>query len=79
MPVNHEGQLQSSGLRFAIVASRFNGTIVDLLVNGAVDAIVRTWWRMLVSRQHLLEWQTASVVVVTTFLTPSSGDDSSRD
>src|SRR5262245_33323814 len=45
MPINHEGQLHSSGLRFAIVASRFNGTIVDLLIAGAVDAIVRTGGR----------------------------------
>jgi 6,7-dimethyl-8-ribityllumazine synthase len=45
MPVSHEGMLSSSGLRFAIVASRFNGTIVDLLVAGAVDAIVRTGGR----------------------------------
>ncbi|HEX7336800.1 MAG TPA: glucoamylase family protein [Gemmatimonadales bacterium] len=26
----------------------------------SADAIVRTFWRMLVSRRHLLEWQTAS-------------------
>ena len=45
MPVNHEGQLSSNGLRLAIVASRFNGTIVDLLVAGAVDAFVRTGGR----------------------------------
>jgi 6,7-dimethyl-8-ribityllumazine synthase len=30
-----------SGARFAIVASRFNGFIVDKLVEGAIDAIVR--------------------------------------
>lgn len=45
MAVIHEGQLTSNGLRFAIVASRFNGTIVDLLIAGAVDAIVRTGGR----------------------------------
>jgi 6,7-dimethyl-8-ribityllumazine synthase len=37
-----EGALSAAGLRFAIVASRFNGLIVESLVAGAVDAIVRT-------------------------------------
>lgn len=37
-----EGQLSAHGLRIAIVASRFNGLIVEPLVAGAVDAIVRT-------------------------------------
>jgi 6,7-dimethyl-8-ribityllumazine synthase len=42
MTVTYEGQLSARGLRIAIVASRFNGTIVDLLVAGAIDAITRT-------------------------------------
>ena len=37
-----EGNLSSAGLTFAIVASRFNGLIVEPLVQGALDAIVRT-------------------------------------
>ncbi len=37
-----EGQLSAHGLRIAIVASRFNGLIVEALVAGALDAIVRT-------------------------------------
>ncbi|HEY0482817.1 MAG TPA: 6,7-dimethyl-8-ribityllumazine synthase [Kofleriaceae bacterium] len=37
-----EGALSASGLRFAIVASRFNGLIVEPLVGGAVDAITRS-------------------------------------
>ena len=37
-----EGNLSSSGLAFAIVAARFNGLIVEPLVAGAIDAIVRT-------------------------------------
>jgi 6,7-dimethyl-8-ribityllumazine synthase len=37
-----EGSLSASGIRIAIVASRFNGLIVEPLVAGAVDAIVRT-------------------------------------
>jgi 6,7-dimethyl-8-ribityllumazine synthase len=37
-----EGALSAAGLRFAIVASRFNGLIVESLVAGAVDAIART-------------------------------------
>src|SRR5436190_14641108 len=41
MPHTIEGGLSAAGLRFAIVASRFNGLIVEPLVAGAVDAIVR--------------------------------------
>jgi len=37
-----EGTLSATGLRFAIVASRFNGLIVESLVGGALDAIVRS-------------------------------------
>jgi len=37
-----EGNLSASGLTFAIVAARFNGLIVEPLVAGAIDAIVRT-------------------------------------
>jgi 6,7-dimethyl-8-ribityllumazine synthase len=36
-----EGHLQAKGLRFALVASRFNDFIVDRLVGGAVDALLR--------------------------------------
>ena len=36
-----EGQLDAKGLKVAIVASRFNDFIVDKLVGGAVDALVR--------------------------------------
>jgi 6,7-dimethyl-8-ribityllumazine synthase len=42
MPTTIEGSLSAAGLRFAIVASRFNGLIVEPLVAGAVDAIVRS-------------------------------------
>jgi 6,7-dimethyl-8-ribityllumazine synthase len=42
MPTVLEGALTAAGLRFAIVASRFNGLIVEPLVAGAVDAITRT-------------------------------------
>ena len=41
MPV-FEGALSAAGLRFAVVASRFNGLIVESLIDGAIDAIVRT-------------------------------------
>jgi 6,7-dimethyl-8-ribityllumazine synthase len=37
-----EGQLSAAGRRFAIVAGRFNGYIVERLIDGALDAIVRT-------------------------------------
>ncbi|MCW5802670.1 MAG: 6,7-dimethyl-8-ribityllumazine synthase [Deltaproteobacteria bacterium] len=36
-----EGNLTAAGLRFAIVASRFNGLIVEPLIAGALDAIAR--------------------------------------
>ena len=36
-----EGQLDAKGLKVAIVASRFNDFIVDKLIGGAVDALVR--------------------------------------
>jgi len=37
----YEGQLLAQGARFCIVASRFNSFIVDHLVAGAVDALLR--------------------------------------
>jgi 6,7-dimethyl-8-ribityllumazine synthase len=37
-----EGTLSATGLRFAIVASRFNGLIVEPLIAGAMDAIARS-------------------------------------
>lgn len=36
-----EGHLGGAGLRFAIVAARFNGAIVSRLVEGAVDGLRR--------------------------------------
>lgn len=36
-----EGQYQAQGLKFAIVAARFNDFIVDRLVGGAVDYLTR--------------------------------------
>ncbi|BBL75481.1 6,7-dimethyl-8-ribityllumazine synthase [Methylomagnum ishizawai] len=37
----YEGQLLIHGAKFCIVASRFNSFIVDQLVGGAVDALLR--------------------------------------
>lgn len=37
----YEGQFLVQGAKFCLVASRFNGFIVDALVGGAVDALVR--------------------------------------
>jgi 6,7-dimethyl-8-ribityllumazine synthase len=42
MPQLIEGHLSAQGLRFAIVASRFNGLIVEPLIAGAIDAIARS-------------------------------------
>jgi len=36
-----EGQLNASGMRFALVVARFNGFIVEALLQGAVDALRR--------------------------------------
>jgi 6,7-dimethyl-8-ribityllumazine synthase len=36
-----EGDLQARGLRFAIVASRFNDPVVEKLIDGAVGALTR--------------------------------------
>ena len=36
-----EGKLSASGLKVALVAARFNGFIVEHLVQGALDALVR--------------------------------------
>jgi len=36
-----EGNLNAAGMRFAIVAGRFNGFIVERLVTGALDSIRR--------------------------------------
>jgi 6,7-dimethyl-8-ribityllumazine synthase len=41
MATTIEGGLNAAGLRFAIVASRFNALVVEPLIAGAVDAIVR--------------------------------------
>jgi 6,7-dimethyl-8-ribityllumazine synthase len=45
MPRVVEGHLSAAGLHVAIVASRFNALIVEPLIAGAVDAIVRTGGR----------------------------------
>lgn len=39
--VYHEGQFEGSGLKVAIVVSRFNGFVTDKLLSGAVDGLVR--------------------------------------
>ncbi len=38
---SYEGQLSASGMRFAIVLSRFNSFITERLLEGALDALVR--------------------------------------
>lgn len=42
MPKIIEAKLLAEGKKFAIIASRFNDFITDKLINGAVDALVRT-------------------------------------
>jgi len=37
----YEGKLQANDLKFAIVATRFNEFIVEQLINGAVDFLLR--------------------------------------
>lgn len=41
MPKTYEGQLIAEGLRFGIVASRFNEFITGKLLDGAIDALRR--------------------------------------
>ena len=41
MPKSISGDLSGSGKRFAIIATRFNGQVVELLVAGAIDTLVR--------------------------------------
>ena len=41
----YEGKLSSAGLRVGIVCGRFNGFIVQSLLEGAMDAVVRTGGR----------------------------------
>lgn len=36
-----EGTLDASGLRIGLVAARFNGAVVSLLVDGAIDCVAR--------------------------------------
>jgi 6,7-dimethyl-8-ribityllumazine synthase len=36
-----EGDLDASGLRFAVVVSRFNGFITERLLDGAIDTLLR--------------------------------------
>jgi 6,7-dimethyl-8-ribityllumazine synthase len=41
MPKVHEGGFDASGLRFALVVTRFNNFVTQKLEEGAVDALVR--------------------------------------
>lgn len=41
MPASIDGLLTGSGRRFAIAATRFNGLVVEPLIAGAVDCLVR--------------------------------------
>jgi 6,7-dimethyl-8-ribityllumazine synthase len=41
MPKVYEGKLDAKGLKFAIVASRFNDLITNHMINGAVNALIR--------------------------------------
>jgi 6,7-dimethyl-8-ribityllumazine synthase len=41
MPRSFEGDHSAEGLRFAVIASRFNDEIVDGLLRGAVDCLAR--------------------------------------
>ncbi len=42
MPIHIQGNLISTGLKFAIVASRFNDLVTSRLLSGALDALERT-------------------------------------
>jgi 6,7-dimethyl-8-ribityllumazine synthase len=38
-PITHQGTLNAKGFRFAIVASRWNDSLVSRLIDGALDAL----------------------------------------
>jgi 6,7-dimethyl-8-ribityllumazine synthase len=38
-PITHQGALNAKGFRFAIVASRWNDSLVSRLIDGALDAL----------------------------------------
>ena len=42
MPKFHEAKLIAEGKKFALVVSRFNDFITEQLLNGALDALVRS-------------------------------------
>lgn len=42
MPPVIEGNLDASGLKFAIIAARFNGFITDALLSGAYETLIRS-------------------------------------
>ena len=48
-PVAVEGDLSSAGMRFAIVVARWNAVITDRLLDGALDALLRSG----ASRRHV--------------------------
>jgi len=39
--IDHEGKLNGSGLKIAIVVSRFNSFVTDKLLSGAIDGLTR--------------------------------------
>ncbi len=39
--IHHEGKLNGSGLKVAIIVSRFNSFITDKLLSGAIDGLMR--------------------------------------
>jgi 6,7-dimethyl-8-ribityllumazine synthase len=41
MPQTYEGKLDATGLKFAIVVSRFNSLITERMVEGALDVLLR--------------------------------------
>ena len=41
MPKTIEGQLNATGMKFALVASRFNHFVTDQLINGCLDTLIR--------------------------------------
>src|ERR1700750_2623056 len=41
-PIAVEGDLSAEGMRFAIVAARWNAVITDRLLEGALDALIRS-------------------------------------
>jgi 6,7-dimethyl-8-ribityllumazine synthase len=80
-PVAIEGDLSAEGMRFAIVAARWNAVITDRLVDGALDALLRSG----AARRHIEivrvpgAWEVAGAARMVADRVPSFGGPGAVD